>query len=79
MKVTGLASGSLDPALARVAAARWGVSGKEDIDPVTTGRPARRDYTITGDAVVAATSRLAALREAFRTPVTWPALGGANA
>jgi PadR family transcriptional regulator, regulatory protein PadR len=68
MKLTGLASGSLYPMLARLEGAGWLTRGKEDIDPHAAGRPARTNYTITGDAASAARVRLAALSEQFRPP-----------
>jgi PadR family transcriptional regulator, regulatory protein PadR len=54
MKLTGLASGSLYPALYKLEAAGLLTAGKEDIDPKIVGRPARRWYRINGDAVPAA-------------------------
>jgi PadR family transcriptional regulator len=77
MKATGLQSGSLYPALIALEKHGWLAAGKEDIDPRVAGRPARRSYTITAAAAVAARTRLAALSEAFRPPVpARPALGG---
>ena len=61
MKLTGLASGSLYPMLARLEGAGWPTRGKEDIDPRAAGRPARTHYTITGPAISAARVQLAAL------------------
>lgn len=69
MKLTGLASGSLYPMLARLEGAGWLTRGKELIDPRAEGRPARTNYTITGAAVNAARIKLAALSEQFRPPV----------
>lgn len=69
MKLTGMASGSLYPMLARLEAAGWLARGKEDIDPRAAGRPARTNYTITGAAVSAARIQLAELSERFRPPV----------
>ena len=68
MRLTGLASGSLYPMLARLEEAGWLSRGKEDIDPHTEGRPPRLNYTITGAAVVAARLQLAALSEQYRPP-----------
>lgn len=70
MRLTGMASGSLYPMLARLAGAGWLSRGKEDIDPHAAGRPARTNYTITGAAVPAARVKLAALSEQFRPPVS---------
>jgi PadR family transcriptional regulator, regulatory protein PadR len=69
MKLTGMASGSLYPILARLEGAGWLVKGKEGIDPHVAGRPARTNYTITGAAVSAARIQLAELSERYRPPV----------
>jgi PadR family transcriptional regulator, regulatory protein PadR len=69
MKLTGMASGSLYPMLARLEAAGWLTRGKEDIDPRAAGRPARTQYTITGAAVSAARIQLGELSERYRPPV----------
>jgi PadR family transcriptional regulator PadR len=68
MRLTGLASGSLYPMLARLEQAGWLSKGKEDIDPHTEGRPPRLHYTITGAAVTAARLQLAALSDQYRPP-----------
>jgi PadR family transcriptional regulator PadR len=68
MKLTGMASGSLYPMLARLEAAGWLTRGKEDIDPHMAGRPARSNYTMTGAAVSAARVQLAELSERYRPP-----------
>jgi PadR family transcriptional regulator len=70
MKLTGIASGSLYPMLARLERAGWLTRGKEDIDPHAAGRPARTNYSITGAAVTAVRIQLAALSEQFRPPAT---------
>lgn len=69
MKLTGMASGSLYPMLARLEGAGWLSRGREDIDPRAAGRPARTNYTITGAAISAARIQLAELSERFRPPV----------
>jgi PadR family transcriptional regulator PadR len=69
MRLTGMASGSLYPMLARLEGAGWLSRGKEDVDPHAAGRPARTNYTITGNAVNRARIQLAALSEQFRPPV----------
>jgi len=69
MKVTGMASGSLYPMLAKFEGAGWLIKGKESIDPRAAGRPARTNYTITGAAASAARIQLAELSERFRPPV----------
>jgi PadR family transcriptional regulator, regulatory protein PadR len=68
MRLTGLASGSLYPMLARLEEAGWLTKGKEHIDPRAEGRPARLNYTITGAAVTAARLQLAALSDQYRPP-----------
>jgi PadR family transcriptional regulator PadR len=70
MKLTGMASGSLYPMLARLEGAGWLTRGKEVIDPRTVGRPARTHYRITGAAASAAHIQLAELSERFRPPVS---------
>ncbi len=69
MKLTGLASGSLYPMLARLEEAGWLTRGKEDIDPHEVGRPPRLHYTIAGDAATAARVQLAALSDQYRPPI----------
>ena len=68
MKLTGMASGSLYPVLAKLEGAGWLTKGKEDIDPRAAGRPARMHYLITGAAVSAARIQLAELSERYRPP-----------
>ena len=62
MKVTGLPSGTLYPILQRLQQAGWVDARWEAIDPVATGRPARRYYRLTGTGVGAARQALAELR-----------------
>lgn len=69
MRLTGLASGSLYPMLARLEEADWLTRGKEDIDPHAAGRPPRLNYTIVGAAVTAARVQLTALSDQYRPPV----------
>jgi len=68
MRITGLASGSLYPMLARLERAGWLTKGKENIDPHAEGRPPRLHYTITGAAATAARLQLAALSDQYRPP-----------
>jgi DNA-binding PadR family transcriptional regulator len=70
MKLTGMASGSLYPMLAKLEGAGWLTKGKEDIDPRAAGRPPRMHYKITGAAVSAARIQLAALSEQYRPPAS---------
>jgi PadR family transcriptional regulator, regulatory protein PadR len=72
MRLTGQPSGTVYPALATFEKARWLTVGREDIDPRTEGRPPRRFYKITGDAVPAARIQLAALSEHYRLPAVRP-------
>ena len=73
MRITGLASGSLYPALARFERNGWLTLDTEDINPQKAGRPARRLYMITGAAEAAAERQLRELHELFRPPSRVPA------
>jgi hypothetical protein len=66
MRLTGQSSGTLYPNLAALERHGWLILGKENIDPKTEGRPARRFYTISGAAVPAARIQVAALSERYR-------------
>jgi PadR family transcriptional regulator len=68
MKATGLPSGSLYPALARLERAGWVRSRRENIDPVIEGRPPRRYYELTPDGLAQARCELAVLAEQLRPP-----------
>jgi PadR family transcriptional regulator PadR len=68
MRLTGMASGSLYPMLAKLEGAGWLTKGKENIDPRAAGRPARTHYTITGAAASTARIQLAELSERYRPP-----------
>jgi DNA-binding PadR family transcriptional regulator len=57
--LTGLASGTVHPILARLEAARWVESFWEDIDTAAAGRPRRRYYRLTADGVPAVRMALA--------------------
>ncbi len=70
MGLTGLASGTLYPILARLESAGWLVSDREDIDPVAEGRPARRMYRISPRGAQLARSELAALSRQLRPPAS---------
>lgn len=68
MRETGRSSGSVYPALAALRKHRWLTVGTEDIDPHVEGRPPRRFYKITGDAIPAARAQLTARSEFYRPP-----------
>jgi PadR family transcriptional regulator, regulatory protein PadR len=72
MKLTGMASGSLYPMLARLEEAGWLTRGKENIDPHVVGRPPRLHYTIEGAAAIAARHELAKLSNQYRPPAAAP-------
>jgi PadR family transcriptional regulator, regulatory protein PadR len=69
MRRTGLSSGTVYLMLARMEEAGLLTSGKEDIDPRSEGRPARRCYTISGAAAAAVHVQLASLSEQYSPPV----------
>ena len=52
--LTGIKSGTLYPALARLEKARWLASTWEDVNPTVEGRPRRRLYRLTGQGADAA-------------------------
>jgi DNA-binding PadR family transcriptional regulator len=62
MGTTGLPSGTLYPILQRLQRAGWVDARWEEIDPVASGRPARRYYRLTGEGVTAGRQALAELR-----------------
>jgi DNA-binding PadR family transcriptional regulator len=70
MRLTSQPSGTLYPILAKLKQAGWLTAGTEDIDPRAEGRPARRNYRISGAAVAVARTQLAALSEQYRPPAT---------
>jgi PadR family transcriptional regulator PadR len=72
MKATGLPSGSLYPILARLEAAGWLASSRENVDPAAEGRPARRMYQISPRGAQAAHAELAELSSQLRPPVRVP-------
>jgi PadR family transcriptional regulator, regulatory protein PadR len=69
MRRTGLSSGTVYLMLARMEETGLLTSGKEDIDPRSEGRPARRYYAISGAAAAAVHVQLAYLSEQYRPPV----------
>lgn len=64
MKATDLPSGTLYPILQRLQQAGWVAAQWEQIDPAAEGRPARRYYRLTPDAVARARTALAELHAA---------------
>lgn len=68
MRLAHQPSGTLYPILMKLERAGWLTAGKEDIDPRTEGRPARRFYRITGSGALAAHCQLAELSERYRPP-----------
>lgn len=58
MARTGMGSGAVVPILRRLAAAGWITSRREDIDPVTEGRPRRTLYSFTEEAVPLAQAKI---------------------
>jgi DNA-binding PadR family transcriptional regulator len=69
MRRTGLPSGTLYPILARLEAAGWLESYREDQDHSATQGPARRFYLLTAEGARAARLELAALSERLRPPI----------
>jgi PadR family transcriptional regulator, regulatory protein PadR len=65
MRQTGFSSGTLYPMLARFERAGWLAGRREDINPVAAGRPARRAYVMTEEAVPVARAKLAAIGAEF--------------
>ncbi len=57
-KASGLSSGTIYPALARLERIGWVSSAWEEIDPSVEGRPRRRLYTMTGHGSHAARAAL---------------------
>jgi PadR family transcriptional regulator, regulatory protein PadR len=68
MKATGLQSGTVYPTLARLEAAGWLVSAREDIDPVSEGRPPRRYYRLNPAMAERARLEVATLSERLHVP-----------
>jgi PadR family transcriptional regulator, regulatory protein PadR len=68
MKATGLPSGTLYPTLARLEAAGWLTSAKENIDPVAEGRPPRRYYRLHPKMVERARHEVADLAQKLHLP-----------
>lgn len=62
MRATGQPSGTIYPILVRLQRSGWVEASWEAIDPRQEGRPPRRYYRLTPDAVVAARTEVAALR-----------------
>ena len=73
MRQTSFPSGKLYPILARLESAGWLIKEREEIDPATAGRPARRLYRLSADGVRAARHALAVVNEQLRLRETSPA------
>ena len=69
MQSTSFPSGKLYPILARLVAVGWLVREREEVDPVTAGRPARLYYRLTPDGAEAARRELATVSEQVSMPV----------
>jgi DNA-binding PadR family transcriptional regulator len=68
MRLTGMSTSYLYPALAKLEKAGWLTAGKEAVDPHEVGRPPRRVYWISGAALTVARVQLAALSKRYRPP-----------
>jgi len=66
MQITGMTSGSLYPALAKVERAGWIMGERESIDPREEGRPARRYYMLTAEGATTGAGALAEFSQQFR-------------
>jgi PadR family transcriptional regulator, regulatory protein PadR len=62
-RITGLASGTLYPLLARLEEARWLIGSWETGNPRKLGRPPRRFYTLTRSGEEIATAIAGEMRE----------------
>ena len=69
MKETGLPSGTLYPALARLEAEGWLISARENVDPKKEGRPRRRYYMLTQHGMAVATKEVQGLQEQVSLPL----------
>jgi DNA-binding PadR family transcriptional regulator len=65
MQITGMTSGSLYPAVAKLKGARWIRGEREPIDPREEGRPARRYYTLTTEGATTGAAALAEFSQQF--------------
>jgi len=70
MRATGLPSGTLYQALARLERAGWLVSAKEAIDPAAEGRPPRRYFKLDPAMVGRARVAVAEARQKLHVPAT---------
>lgn len=66
MRRTGFPSGKLYPILARLEAAGWLIKELEQVNPASIGRPARRNYRLSGEGVQAARRELALVNAQLR-------------
>ncbi|MCA1708611.1 MAG: PadR family transcriptional regulator [Actinobacteria bacterium] len=65
MQLTGMTSGSLYPALAKLERAGWITGQRESIDPRKEGRPARYYYKLTADGAAKGSVALAEFTRQF--------------
>lgn len=72
IKTTGYQSGKLYPILNRLEAAGWLTSEFEILDASSVGRPARRWYRLTGDALPIARQAVAELHQRLAPPTDGP-------
>lgn len=66
MRQTGFPSGKLYPILARLEAAGWLIKELEQVSPAAVGRPARRNYRLSGEGAAAARRELAVVNAQLR-------------
>lgn len=67
MQMTGMTSGSLYPALAKLERTGWIRGEREPIDPREEGRPVRRYYMLTAEGATTGAAALAEFSQQFRT------------
>jgi PadR family transcriptional regulator, regulatory protein PadR len=68
MELLRMSSGTLYPILTRLAVAGWLQLDLEDIDPAIVGRPARRNYSLTGGGKAAAIQSLGRMQDVYQVP-----------
>jgi DNA-binding PadR family transcriptional regulator len=68
---TGVPPGTLYPLLHRLEVAGWVLSKKEDVEPTTAGRPAKRFYRLTAEGQKALAIRMHRITAELRTGPAW--------